>query len=98
MIYVKQTLTTSAYEGIRAAVVRGATADDVNAACNRILNSRKTKGATITITPSNFDTQPVQSWITVNVSASGSSNSVIAGWFYDEITIDGQATMMKEYE
>ena len=97
IIYLKQTLSTAAYEGVRAALVNGADTADVTDACNRILNSRRTSGATVTITPSSFTSQPVQSWITVRVTANGGANSVVAGWFYDRLTIDGQATMMKEY-
>lgn len=97
MIYLKQTLSVAAYEGIRAAVRPAATTADVEAACNRILTDRRVQRPTITITPSDFDQQPVQTWITVRVSASGADNSVISGWFYDQLQIDGQATMMKEF-
>lgn len=98
MIYLKQTLVTAAYEGVRASVLLDSTASDVTDACNRILTSRNTKGATVTISPANFETQPAQTWITVRVSAGGGDNSVVAGWFYDQLTIAGEATMMKEYE
>ncbi len=97
MIYLKQTLSVAAYEGIRASIKPDATTADVTAACNQILTARNVNGATITITPSDFDTQPVQTWITVRVHASGGTNSVIAGWFYDALVVDGQATMMKEF-
>lgn len=97
VIYLKQTLSTAAYEGVRAALVNGADTSDVTAACNRILNPRRTNGAVITVTPSNFRSQPARTYITVRVTATGGDNSVVAGWFYDRLTIDGQATMMKEY-
>lgn len=97
MIYLKQTLSVAAYEGIRASIKPSATTADVTAACNRILTDRNVQGGTVTITPSDFETQPVQTWITVRVHATGGSNSVIAGWFYDALVVDGQATMMKEF-
>ena len=97
MIYLKQSLSVAAYEGIRAAVAPGAVTSNVNSACNSILTARNVRGATITISPSNFDIQPPGSVISVRVSAPGSSNSIISGWFYDTLVVDGQATMMKEF-
>lgn len=97
MIYLKQSLSTAAYEGARASLIPGATTADVTAACNRILTPRKVAGSTIMVNPSGFESQPQQTWITVRVTASGGANSVVAGWFYDSLTIDGQATMMKEF-
>jgi Flp pilus assembly protein TadG len=97
MIYLKQSLSVAAYEGIRAAVQPSATTADVTAACDRILTDRNVRNATVTITPSDFDQQPVRTWITVRVHTSGGDNSIISGWFYDQLEIDGQATMMKEF-
>lgn len=97
MIYLKQSLSTAAYEGARASLKPGATTSDVTDACNRVLAPRNVAGATITVSPSGFESQPVQTWVTVRITASGGSNSVVAGWFYDSLTIDGQATMMKEF-
>ena len=97
MIYLKQSLSIAAYEGARASIKPSATTADVEAACNQILTSRNVKGATIKINPSDFETQPVQTWIKIRVRTKGSKNSVISGWFYDNLVIDGEATMMKEF-
>lgn len=97
MVYLKQTLTVAAYEGIRASVKANATTADVTAACNQILTARKVRNATISVLPSDFDRQPAQTWITVRVETTGGDNSVISGWFYDTLVLDGEATMMKEY-
>lgn len=97
MIYLKQSLSVAAYEGIRASVRSGATTSEVEVACNRILTARRVNGATIEVTPSDFEDQPPQTWISIRVSATGGSNSVIAGWFYDTLIVDGEAAMMKEY-
>ena len=98
MVYLKQTLSVAAYEGVRVALKPDAAASDITAACNRILTQRKVQGATVTITPADFAVQPEQTWITVRVAATGSGNSVIAGWFYDTLVVDGQATIMKEFD
>ena len=97
MIYLKQSLSVAAYEGSRESVKAGASTAAVRAACNRIITARRINGATIDITPAGFESQPAQTWVTVRVSTLGGSNSVIAGWFYDTLTVDGQATMMKEF-
>ena len=97
VIYLKQSLSIAAYEGIRAAVQPNATSISVQAACNQILTSRSVQGATITISPNNFTGQPVETLITVRVAAPAASNSMFSGWFYDTMVIDGQATMMKEF-
>lgn len=97
MIYLKQTLSVAAYEGARATLRSDAVTANVTTACNQILTPRGVNGATVTVTPTDFDTQPVQTWITVTVSAPGSSNSAIHGWFYDTVDVTGTATMMKEY-
>lgn len=97
MIYLKQSLSVAAYEGIRTSVRANATLSDVEASCNQILTARRVNGATVEVTPSNFESQPTQTWISIRVSASGGDNSVIAGWFYDTLIVDGEAAMMKEY-
>ena len=97
MIYLKQTLSVAAYEGVRASLKPGATATEVADACNRVLTARNTQGATITITPSNFSSQAAETWITVDIAAPGGANSVMSGWFYDSLSVTGSATMMKEY-
>ena len=97
MIYLKQSLSVAAYEGSRESVKAGSTTTAVRDACNRIITARGINGATVDITPATFETQPAQTWVTVRVSTTGGSNSVIAGWFYDTLTVDGQATMMKEF-
>jgi Flp pilus assembly protein TadG len=97
MIFLKQSLTVSAYEGIRAAIEPNSTAASVQSACNDILNDRRVKNATITISPTNFTAIPRGQYITVTVSAPASKNSVIPGSFFTGRTLAGSATMMKEF-
>ena len=97
MIYLKQTLSVAAYEAIRASTTPNATATGIQDAADAVLTARGVNNPTVTISPVNFDSQPPESWTTVTVSAPGSSNSVIAGWFYDQKVISASATMMKEF-
>ena len=97
MVYLKQSVTISAYEGIRTAIAAGATESDVRTTCQNILDARKVDGATITISPSSWESAAQRSWITVKVTAPGGNNTAITGWFYDTLVVDGEATMMKEF-
>ncbi|MEZ6126071.1 MAG: TadE/TadG family type IV pilus assembly protein [Planctomycetaceae bacterium] len=97
MIYLKQTLSVAAYESIRASVVPNSSVASVQDAANAILTSRGVSGSTVVVSPADYATQPAGSWITVTVSAPGSANSVITGWYYDNQTVSASATMMKEF-
>ena len=97
MIYLKQTLSVSAYEGIRAAILPDATTSSVMDRANAVLTARGVRDGSVTISPANFQTQPPETWITVSVTAAGGSNAVITGWYFDTQTISASATMMKEF-
>ena len=53
-MFLKQSLTVAAYEGVRTALAERHVAGSVQAACNQILNDRNVKGATVTISPPNI--------------------------------------------
>ena len=97
LIFLKQSLTVASYEGVRASIAQGNTSVVVNERANQILNDRKIKSATLTITPSNFTVAPYGSYIAVEVSAPYSANSIIPGWFFGGITLKSKVRMMKEY-
>lgn len=97
MIFLKQSLTVSAYEGIRKAIEPAATAAQVQTACNAVLTDRRVKNATVTITPTNFTSLARGQYITVTVSAPAGKNSVVPGSFFKGQTLSGSATMMKEF-
>lgn len=98
MIYLKQTLCVAAYEGARGSVLPGATKSEIDARCNRILNQRKVTGATIVVSPDDFEAQPSQSWITVRITAPAANNAYIGSIYSREMVIGAEATMMKEYD
>lgn len=97
MFYLRQTLSVAAYEGIRRAVDYQTSTADVEAACDRILTSRNVSGATVTISPSDYTSAARESWITVRVSAPCNTNSPLRGWFYEDRSLTGSATFMKEF-
>ena len=95
-LFLKQSLTVAAYEGVRTALEEGATSTTVQAACNQILNDRKIQGAKITITPSNIAALNPGDFIDVKVSAPCSLNSVVPAAFYKGRTLSATASMMIE--
>ena len=96
MIFLRQTLEIAAYEGARVALVPGSDAGNVVAGCNQILDARGVAGTTITVSPSDFDSQPYGTPIRVEVTADCSANSVVSPWFYVGRSTTADVTMMKE--
>ena len=97
MVYLKQSLSVAAYEGVRVSVSPKGDTAAVVTAVNRILTARNVNSPTITVSPADFATQPAETWVSVRVSAPANANSIISGLFYDAIVVDGQGTMMKEF-
>lgn len=96
-IYLRQSLTIAAYEATRIALIPKSTSGQVVAAANNILTDRGIKGASITITPSDFSSAPIQSFIEVRVTAPANSNSLVKVNFFAGKTLVGRCSMMKEY-
>lgn len=95
-IFLKQSLTAAAYEGVRTALEEGADTKSVQAACNQILSDRKIKGGTIAIKPANFTALDPGEFVDITVSAPCTSNSVVPATFYRGRTLSATASMMIE--
>jgi Flp pilus assembly protein TadG len=95
-LFLKQSLTASAYEGVRTAIEKGATSTSVQAACKQILTDRKIQGATVTVKPSNIASLNPGDFVDVTVSAPCAPNSVVPVTFYRGRTLSATASMMIE--
>lgn len=95
-VFLKQSLTVAAYEGVRTSLVEGATASNVQAACNQVLADRKIDGGTITVSPSDIASMNVGEFVNVTVSAPCNENSVVPANFYRGRRISATASMMIE--
>lgn len=95
-LFLKQSLTAAAYEGVRTAIVPGATNATVQAACNQVLTDRRIKGAKITISSTNIANLNPGDFVDVTVSAPCASNSVVPAAFYRGRTLTAKASMMIE--
>ena len=95
MIFVKQSLHISAYESVRRAVKRDETTDDVVARANLILNERRVNSATVTITPTDFETVDRGTPVTISVSAPTNENTILRLKFFSG-DLESAVTMVKE--
>jgi Flp pilus assembly protein TadG len=96
MIFLKQSLTVAAYEGVRTALAPSAVLADVEAACNGVLDDRRVRDGRVAVT-SNFQSLAPGQYIQVTVSAPADRNSVIPGSFFRGRRLTASATMMKEF-
>jgi hypothetical protein len=95
-IFLKQSLTVAAYEGVRTALEEGATATNVEDTCNRIFADRRIKGARVRVRPSDIAALEPGEFVDVIVSAPAASNSVVPATFYRGRTLSSTASMMIE--
>ena len=97
LIYVKQSLTVSAYEGARAAIVKGMTQTEIEARCNQVLTDRRINSTSILISPGPPSAAAYGTYITVRVQSTYGANAIIPGWFFGSVTLRSSVKMMKEY-
>jgi Flp pilus assembly protein TadG len=97
MIFLQQSLTIGAYEAARVSIIPNATTSDVVDAAEKLLDTRKVQGYSITVTPSNFPSAAYGTFIRVEVRAPCNSNSSFSPFFYNSKTLTGSVEMMKEF-
>jgi Flp pilus assembly protein TadG len=95
-IFLKQSVTVAAYEGVRTALVETATAASVQTACDQVLSDRKVRGAQVTVQPSNVAALEPGEFVNVTVTAPCDQNSVVPTTFYRGRTMTATASMMIE--
>ena len=95
-VFLKQSLTVAAYEGVRTALVEGATASNVQTACNQVLSDRKIEGATVKVSPLDIAVLKPGEYVDVTVIAPCSENSVVPANFYRGRSLSATASMMIE--
>lgn len=95
-IFVRQALTTSAYEGIREAIRINGTTASANSRAQGILTARQIRGSTIVFTPADVQSAPRGSRIIVEVSAPYRLNSPFFGNVIADRTTTVRTVMVKE--
>ncbi len=97
MIFLQQSLEICAYQGARVALIPSSSLANVTGTCDKVLADRRIHGASVSITPTSFQSQPYGTMIEVRVTAPCSRNSAYSPWFYGGKSLTGSVTMMKEY-
>ena len=96
MVYLKQTLTVSCYEGVRKAIQFNSNNTQALERANNILTARHVQQPTVTFNPSNVASVPKGEPITVTVSAPCDANSPLPLAIFDGQTISVTVKMIKE--
>ena len=91
-----QLLTTAARAGCRVAVLPGATETGVQAQVNSVLSGSGISAASVTPTPSNWQTLTSGSAVTVTISIPYKNISWIQSPFFSGATITATATLASE--
>jgi Flp pilus assembly protein TadG len=95
-IFVRQALTTSAYEGIREAIRVGATTVNATNRAQDVLTARQIRGSTIRFTPADVQSAPRGSSVVVEVSAPYKVNSPFFGNVIADRITTVRTVMVKE--
>lgn len=98
MIFLKQTLTTAAYEGGRTAVIPGTSAADITLDVQQILTERGVNDALIQITPNNPNSAHIGDPISVRVSAPCNTNALCPTGYFSNQQLVGEVKVMKEFD
>jgi Flp pilus assembly protein TadG len=96
-VFLKQSLTVAAYEGVRTAIVPSATSTSIQTTCNQILKDRRVQGGKVTVSPSNIASLNPGDYVDVTITAPCASNSVVPLSFYRGRNMTAKASMMIEF-
>ncbi|MCA9174669.1 MAG: pilus assembly protein [Planctomycetales bacterium] len=107
MIYTTQSLEIAAYESCRMAIRETAyqrqpgqpnvmTNAQVIAHAEDVLEERGIVGATVEISSDDLTSVAGGAVVTVRITAPALANSLMPGWFWDDVQITAQAAMVKE--
>ncbi len=95
-IYLRQSLTIAAYEGVRVACHRQGSGADATLAATRILTERRITGGQVTFTPALIDGLSEGTTITVSVSAPAGPNSLLRFGIFGNSSLTADCSMRKE--
>ena len=95
MVFVKQSLHISAYEGVRNAIKSDGTAAKAIARANQILDERGVQDANVTVTPALPQDAELGDIVTVRITTPAVSNSIMRLQFFGG-NLESEVTMSKE--
>lgn len=97
-MHLQQSIDIASYEAVRTSLLPKSSSTLVRTTAEKFLTNRNTKGATVSISPANFETAPIGTTITVSISAPSDQNLPVSPFFFRGRNIVGSCSMMKEYQ
>jgi Flp pilus assembly protein TadG len=95
LVFLRQSLKISAYEGARISIVPGATTYDIEYQVAEIAAARNLDNPTVTITPSNFEDLSSGEFVTVEVTVDTKNRTYFSN-LITETKRSASVSMMKE--
>jgi Flp pilus assembly protein TadG len=95
-LFIRQSATIAAYEGIRLAARKTSTPAEVIARCNQLLSDRRITGAQINLTPSDFEGLITGSEIKLELKIPWSANTPTRFVLQDQGFVGVNAVMLRE--
>lgn len=96
LIFLQQSLQTTAYETVRFAVAPRSTGAAAIARGEGVLADRRVNGATIELDPLNVDALDAGLPVEVTVTAPLGANRLFPAFFYGDQQLQATAVMMRE--
>jgi Flp pilus assembly protein TadG len=96
MVFLKQALVQTAYEGVKVAARRDGTESAARSAAASVTQGRNLDGVQITFDPRDVENTPRGTKIRVQVSAPADDNSLINFGFFRGRQLSVEAVMLKE--
>jgi Flp pilus assembly protein TadG len=97
-IFLKERLTSAAYEGARSATTPSHTAAAATTAAQTVLTQFGVSGGTVTINPSVTTSTTVGTWVTVTVAAPLKANSGVSPFIVGKLVtnVSAKVTMIHQ--
>ena len=96
MIFLKQMLVQSAYEGAKVAIQRKSTNEEIATATRAVLVGRSLTNVTVETNPINVESARRGDLVVIRVSAPSDANSLFPFGVFSSQRITGTAVMVKE--
>ena len=96
MLFLRQALIQSAYEGAKVAVRNTGTNEDSIAAIENVAAGRRINGVEIEFSPKNVSKVKPGQLVTITISAPGDTNSFIPFGPFKDRLVSARAVMVKE--
>lgn len=96
LLFLRQALIQSSYEGVKVAIKQDSVSSDVNNVALAVTDGRKLSGVTVETIPSDIESVPQGEFIRVRVTAPTSGNSLFFNGVFTLPTVAAEAVMVKE--